>query len=32
VFSSDGTRVVTATADKIARVWDHRLDAGTLAD
>ena len=30
-FSPDGTRVVTASVDN-ARVWDVRLDEGTLAD
>jgi WD40 repeat protein len=29
-FSPDGTRVVTASHDKTARVWDVRLDEGTL--
>jgi WD40 repeat protein len=29
-FSPDGTRVVTASRDKTARVWDVRLDEGTL--
>jgi WD40 repeat protein len=31
-FSPDGTRVVTASRDKTARVWDVRTDTGTLAD
>jgi WD40 repeat protein len=30
VFSPDGTRLVTASWDKTARVWDVRLDEGTL--
>jgi dipeptidyl aminopeptidase/acylaminoacyl peptidase len=30
-FSPDGDRVVTASWDKTARVWDVRLDEGTLA-
>jgi WD40 repeat protein len=29
-FSPDGIRVVTASADKTARVWDVPLEAGTL--
>jgi WD40 repeat protein len=29
-FSPDGTRVVTASVDKTARVWDVRSDTGTL--
>jgi WD40 repeat protein len=29
-FSPDGTRVVTASWDKSARIWDLRLDEGTL--
>jgi WD40 repeat protein len=29
-FSPDGTRVVTASGDQTARVWDVRLDEGTL--
>jgi WD40 repeat protein len=29
-FSPDGTRVVTASSDKTARVWDVRIDEGTL--
>jgi WD40 repeat protein len=31
-FSPDGTRVVTASRDKTARVWDVRSDTGTLTD
>jgi WD40 repeat protein len=31
-FSPDGTRVVTASWDKTARVWDVGLDTGALAD
>jgi WD40 repeat protein len=30
VFSPDGSRVVTASNDKTAQVWDVRLDEGTL--
>jgi WD40 repeat protein len=29
-FSPDGSRVVTDSGDKTARVWDIRLDEGTL--
>ena len=29
-FSPDGTRIVTASRDKTARVWDVRLYQGTL--
>jgi WD40 repeat protein len=28
--SPDGTRVVTASHDRTARIWDVRLDQGTL--
>jgi hypothetical protein len=31
-FSPDGTRVVTASSDKTARVWNVGLDIGALAD
>jgi WD40 repeat protein len=31
-LSPDGTRVVTASRDKTARVWDVGLDLGALAD
>ena len=31
-FSSDGTRIDTASWDNTARVWDVRPDMGTLAD
>ena len=31
-FSPDGTRVVTASGDQTARLWDIPLDTGTLAD
>jgi WD40 repeat protein len=31
-FSPDGTRVVTASWDKTARVWDVRLNTGTLEE
>ena len=29
-FSPDGTRVVTASRDGTARIWDVRIDEGTL--
>jgi WD40 repeat protein len=29
-FSPDGTRVVTASFDRTALVWDIQLDTGTL--
>ena len=32
MFSPDGTRVVTASEDRTARVWQAPLDQGTLAD
>ena len=31
-FSPDGTRVVTASYDKTARLWDVRPDTGTLEE
>jgi WD40 repeat protein len=31
-FSADGTRVVTASGDKTARVWDMPLASGTAAE
>jgi WD40 repeat protein len=31
-FSPDGARVVTASADNSARVWELPMDAGSLAD
>jgi WD40 repeat protein len=31
-FNLDGTRVVTASLDQTAQVWDLRLDTGTLDD
>jgi WD40 repeat protein len=31
-FSPDGTRVVTASDDRTAHLWDVRPDTGTLAD
>jgi WD40 repeat protein len=29
-FSADGTRIVTASFDNTTRVWDVRIDEGTL--